>query len=177
MMRRKSRQVGFSLIELLVTALIFGIGLLGLAALQVSTMRSNSGGRNRFTATSLAEGCMSAIQSEGSLTWTYSAGVLGSSSVFAGTRAYTSAGTANGTFGSFDINGLPVPLNDPTQVFLVTWARLAPTDATPKANITGMNLNEFRVTVTWKDQENDAKGVGGLPSSTLSLSRLIRYGV
>lgn len=176
MMRRKSRQAGFSLIELLVTALIFGIGLLGLAALQVSTMRSNSGGRSRFTATALAEGCMSAIQSEGSLTWTYSAGVLGSSAVYAGTRTYT-GGAATGTFGAFDINGLPVPVNDPAQVFLVTWAKLDPTDATPKANITGMNLREFRVTVSWIDQKNDAQGAAITNLPTLSLSRLIRYGV
>ena len=129
MTRRNSRQAGFSLIELMVTALIFGIGLLGLAALQVSTIRANSGGRNRFTANALAEGCMSAIQSEGSLTWTYAAGVLGSTATFTGTRTYTASSAAgNGVFGptgSYDISGLPVPLNDPSQVFVVTWNRLA----------------------------------------------------
>ncbi|MBI1753616.1 MAG: prepilin-type N-terminal cleavage/methylation domain-containing protein [Acidobacteria bacterium] len=177
MHRRATHQTGFSLIELLVTALIFGIGLLGLAALQVSTMRSNSGGRNRVTASALAEGCLSAIQAEGSLTWSYSAGVMGSSTVFVGTRTFTQSGTANGTYGIFDINGQPLPPGDPNQVFSVGWVRRPTTAATPSAPITNMNMNEFVVTVTWKDQEKAADGVTNLASSTLSVSRLIRYGV
>ena len=171
---RVSRQTGFSLIELLVTALIFGIGLLGLAALQISTLRSNSGGRNRVTATSLAEGCLSAAQAEGSLSWSFASGALGAASTYTGTRPYTGANTT-GVFGQFDVNGQPVPLNDPTQVFAVAWVRLAPTDATPKTTITNMNMNEFVVTVTWKDQVKAANGVTDLPASTLTLSRLIRY--
>ncbi len=170
---RASRQSGFTLVELLMTALIFGIGLLGLAALQVSTLRSNSGGRNRVTATALAEGCLSAAQAEGSLSWSFAAGALGATANFAGARPYTGA-NANGVFGQFDVNGQPVPLNDPAQVFTVSWARLAPTDATPKLAITNMNMNEFVVTVTWQDQVAGADGTKLTPS-TLTLSRLIRY--
>lgn len=173
MIRRSSRQSGFSLAELLVTALIFGIGLLGLAALQVSTLRSNAGGRNRITAASLAEGCLSSIQAEGSLSWSYAAGVMGPTVAYAGARPYT-GGTANGTFGTFDVNGQPVVAADLTKVFEVKWVRLASTDATPKAAITGMNMNEFVVTVAWQDQAFGADGTAFAPS-TLSLSRLIRY--
>ncbi len=175
MTRRPPRQSGFSLVELLVTALIFGIGLLGLAALQVSTLRSNSGGRNRVTAASLAEGCMSAIQAEGSLSWSYAANVQGIGTAYTGLRNYT-GGPANGTFGtgSFDINGQPVVALAPTQVFTVNWARLAPTTATPKANITGMNMNEFVVTVNWQDQATAADGTA-LAASAMTLSRLVRY--
>ena len=173
MTRRAPRQTGFSLVELLVTALIFGIGLLGLASLQVSTLRSNSGGRNRVTAASLAEGCLSSIQAEGSLSWSFAAGVMGSSSVFTGPRAYT-GGATNGVFGAFDISGLPVVAGDPTQVFLVNWTRLAPTAATPSANITGMNMNEFVVTVIWRDQAVGADGTD-FGNSTLTLSRLVCY--
>jgi len=175
MVHRSPRQSGFSLIELMVTALVFGIGLLGLAALQVSTLRSNSGGRNRVTAASLAEGCLSAIQAEGSLTWSYAAGVMGSSVNFAGTRTFTDA-AANGSFGAFDVNGQPVVVGAPTQVFLVGWVRRA-TTATPSATITGMNMNEFVVTVTWTDQVKAVDGVTNLAASTLTISRLIRYGV
>lgn len=177
MHRRAARQAGFSLIELLVTALIFGIGLLGLAALQVSTMRSNSGGRNRVTASSLAEGCLSAIQAEGSLTWSYSAGVMGSGTVFSGTRTFTQSGTANGTYGVFDISGQPLVAGDPNRVFSVNWVRRPATAATPSSPITQMNMNEFVVTVTWTDQEKAADGTTNLAPSTLTVSRLIRYGV
>lgn len=172
MIRHSPRQSGFSLAELLVTALIFGIGLLGLAALQVSTLRSNTGGRNRVTASALAEGCLSAIQAEGSLSWSYAAGVMGSSVAYGGTKTYTS-GPATDSFGNFDINGLPVLAADPTRIFQVNWARLSST-ATPTAPITGMDMYEFVVTVTWQDQAADAKGVA-LPATTLTLSRLIRY--
>lgn len=174
MVTRSTRQQGFSLVELLATALIFGIGLLGLAALQVSTLRANSGGRNRFSAASLAEGALSAVQAEGSLSWSYAAKVMGSAAVYpAGLRRFT-GGVAGGVFGRFDINGQPVVAGDPNTVFVVTWQRLAATTATPKAVITGMNMNEFVVTVNWRDQATDASGAV-MPISTLSMSRLIRY--
>lgn len=172
-MTRVSRQSGFSLVELLVTALIFGIGMLGLAALQVSTLRTNSGGRNRFTATSLAEGCMSAIQAEGSSSWIYAAGIKGTGVAYPVPRVYT-GGVAAGNFGTFDINGLPVALGDPATVFTVTWAKNGATSPTPKAPITGMDMREFIVTVSWQDQAVDAAG-GVMPVSTLTMSRLIRY--
>ncbi|NWJ40129.1 MAG: hypothetical protein HXX12_04065 [Geothrix sp.] len=155
------------------TALIFGIGLLGLAALQVSTLRSNSGGRNRFTATALAEGCLSAIQSEGNNSWIYSAGIKGTGVAYPLARVYT-GGNATGPFGSFDINGLPVAVGDPTTVFTVQWSRNNANAATPKAPIMGMDMREFVVTVTWRDQAVDASG-SAMPASTLSMSRLIRY--
>jgi prepilin-type N-terminal cleavage/methylation domain-containing protein len=165
---RASRQQGFSLVELLVTALIFAIGLLGLAALQVSTMRSNSGGRNRVTATALAEGCLSSIQAEGNLSWSFVAGVMGASAAYTGARTYT-GGTAASTAATaltFDVDGKPVANTDPRVVFTVNWTRLAPTAATPKATITGMNMSEFVVVVNWNDQT---------AASSLTLSRLIRY--
>jgi len=177
MHRRSTPQGGFSLIELMVTALIFGIGLLGLAALQVSTLRSNSGGRNRVTASALAEGCLSAIQAEGSLTWSFAAGVQGPTVVFAGARAFTQGGTANGTYGVFDVSGQRLVAGDPNQVFSVGWVRRPATAATPSAPITGMNMNEYVVTVTWRDQAKAADGVTDLAPSTLTISRLIRYGV
>jgi type IV pilus assembly protein PilV len=49
---RRSR--GFSLIEVLITILIFAIGLLGLAALQAVSMRSNQSANFRTQATALA---------------------------------------------------------------------------------------------------------------------------
>jgi len=56
----------------------------------------------------------------------------------------------------------------------VNWARNAATTPSPKAPITGMDLREFVVTVTWQDQAVNASG-GAMPVSTLTMSRLIRY--
>jgi prepilin-type N-terminal cleavage/methylation domain-containing protein len=173
MRSRTGRQKGFSLVELLVTALIFGIGMLGLAALQVSTFRSNTGGRNRFTATSLAEGCMSAIQAEGSASFAYAAGIAGNGGAYPIARVYTGA-TATGTFGTFDINGSPIAKTSPSKVFTVTWTQNNANSPVPKSAITGMNLSEFVVQVQWQDQATSAAGAALAPSS-LSMSRLIRY--
>jgi type IV pilus modification protein PilV len=177
---RASRQKGFSLVELLVTALIFSIGLLGLAVLQVTTLRSNTSSRNRFTATSLAEGCMSAIQAEGAMSWAYAANIQGAGTAYpTARRVYT--GAASGYFGgalvkgAFDINGDPVATGSVNQVFTVTWAQNPITASSPAVAVTGMNLTEFVVTVSWTDQAFDAKGNALTTPNSMSMSRLIRY--
>jgi type IV pilus assembly protein PilV len=55
-MQLKSRQRGFSLIEVLMAALIFSVGLIGLAGLMAMAMRSNHAAYQRTQVTFLAEG-------------------------------------------------------------------------------------------------------------------------
>lgn len=50
----KKRQTGFSLIEVLVALLVLSIGLLGLAALQTTSLQYNTGSYHRTQATFLA---------------------------------------------------------------------------------------------------------------------------
>jgi type IV pilus assembly protein PilV len=57
------RQRGVSLIEILVTTLILGVGLLGVAALQVSSISSNQEGLFASQATAIAEDYASRIRS------------------------------------------------------------------------------------------------------------------
>jgi len=59
----KTQQSGVSLIEILVTTLILGIGLLGVASLQVASVSSNQEGFYRSQATSIAEELSSRIRS------------------------------------------------------------------------------------------------------------------
>ncbi len=54
-MKRLVNQRGISLMEVLITALILGVGLLGTAALQVTSLNSNQSGYFRSQATSIAE--------------------------------------------------------------------------------------------------------------------------
>lgn len=49
-----SKQQGFTLIEVLVTAVLMAVGLLGMASLQLTTLRSNQEAYNRSQATQLA---------------------------------------------------------------------------------------------------------------------------
>jgi len=51
----RNKQTGVSLIEILVTALVLGIGLLGVASLQISSVSSNQEGFFTSQATSIAE--------------------------------------------------------------------------------------------------------------------------
>jgi len=58
-----AKQAGVSLIEILVTTLILGVGLLGVAALQISSISSNQEGLFSSQATAIAEDYASRIRS------------------------------------------------------------------------------------------------------------------
>ena len=58
-----TKQSGISLIEILITTLVLGIGLLGVAALQVSSLASNQEGFFTSQATSIAEDYASRVRS------------------------------------------------------------------------------------------------------------------
>ncbi len=62
-MNMNNKQSGVSLIEILVTTLILGIGLLGVASLQVASVSSNQEGFFTSQATSIAEELSSRIRS------------------------------------------------------------------------------------------------------------------
>ena len=67
--RSGSAQSGFSMVEMLMTAFILAIGLLGLAMLQVMAMRAASGSRNLSIAMELAGEVMDQVDLEGRLTY------------------------------------------------------------------------------------------------------------
>jgi prepilin-type N-terminal cleavage/methylation domain-containing protein len=62
---RRSRQTGFSMVELLMTAFILAIGLLGLSMLQIMSIRSSTGSQALNTAVRVGEGVLESIQQEG----------------------------------------------------------------------------------------------------------------
>ena len=53
MSHQQSKQVGFSLIEVLISILVMGVGLLGLAGLQVASMKGTSNAHSRTVANML----------------------------------------------------------------------------------------------------------------------------
>jgi len=55
MVKNRKGQSGFSLVELLVAVLILAVGLLGLAELQISTMKANAQGDSIMVANHLAQ--------------------------------------------------------------------------------------------------------------------------
>ena len=61
-MKSIRKQLGVSLIEVLVTAVILGVGLLGVAALQLTSINSNQEGQFRTQASAVAEDLQSRIR-------------------------------------------------------------------------------------------------------------------
>ena len=61
-----NRQTGFSLIELLVSIVVFSIGLLGIAGLQIVSKKSNYEGFQRTVASQVAYGMLEDMRANGS---------------------------------------------------------------------------------------------------------------
>ncbi len=70
-MRQPSAQHGFSLIELLVTVVIFSIGLLGAAGLQIVSKRATFAAMQRTTATQVGSGLLQDMRANGASLATY----------------------------------------------------------------------------------------------------------
>jgi len=172
---RKSRtHAGFSLVEFLLVAFIFAIGLLGLAALMNMSTRSSGNARQRDTAAYLANDVLERLAVDG----LRSAQLRLDSQVIPGTLLLANAvddtantyeaddtgGTAQTTF---DMEGRPSGTNP---VFAVEWVRRAPKGTVPVAASASM-IAEVLVNVSWAEP-----GPGtGTTQKWLSFSRMIRY--
>ena len=66
---RTGGQAGFSMIEMLMTAFILAVGLLGLCMLQTLSLRASRGSRSLNTAVQVASGVMDRVEMEGRLSW------------------------------------------------------------------------------------------------------------
>jgi prepilin-type N-terminal cleavage/methylation domain-containing protein len=67
--RTRSGQAGFSMIEMLMTAFVLAIGLLGLCMLQAMSLRASRGSRSLETAVQVAQGVLDQVEMEGRLSW------------------------------------------------------------------------------------------------------------
>lgn len=93
-------QQGFSLIELLIAITILAVGLLGIASLQVQSIRYNAGGNTRSATISVAQGIMEEIMAlEGQnpvfettqtdMVWDLDADTVATDLVLPGTGSYS----------------------------------------------------------------------------------------
>ncbi len=67
--RVSTGQSGFSMIEMLMTAFILAIGLLGLCMLQTMALRGGRGSRSLTTAVHVASSVLDQVEMEGRLSW------------------------------------------------------------------------------------------------------------
>lgn len=161
---RPGRQAGMTMVELLVVAVLLGVGLLGLAALQTVTIKVAGGNRHRIAAAYVGHSVLDRIAAEGAQSYHYESSGQPVPASFV--RAFTSAGTANGDIGTFTHDGTFVSssMSDPGGTIRASWVRLAPKVAAPVAG--APQINEFIVNVSFVDGEQ---------TKWLSMSRLVRY--
>ncbi len=168
------RQAGFSLVEFLMVAIILGIGLLGLAALTTTALRSYGGSRTRDGAMALSSSVMDQLAVDGRISAQLRA---------VGSTIPTSALVANATDGAansykdpatglttFDLQGQP---NATTPVFTVTWVRRAPKGIAP-ATAGQAEAAEVVANVQWNETIKNA-GATTVQPHYISASRFIRY--
>lgn len=62
-------QRGFSMVEMLMTAFILAVGIMGLTLLQVMSLKAGRGGKSLSTAVQVGEMVMDQIEMEGRLSW------------------------------------------------------------------------------------------------------------
>ena len=153
--------LGFSLAEVLIAMVIISVALLGILALQISSVRASTGSRGRETAVYLCQTLLDNVQTEAQRL-NMASGFLIPGSNTAATTYFGAATTAGNKY--FDINGNEVAVAAVNRVFTVSWSRLAPSDGAPKCF-------EFSTTASWSFEAN-ASNVPVV--KTLQVGRLVR---
>lgn len=164
-------QQGFSMIEMLMTAFILAIGLLGLCMLQTMSLRANRGNSSVATAVKVAEGVMDAVEQQGRLSW-----LNISNTTYAG----LSVPSANLNYISIPQNGqLTTPLFFDAQGVqlhgvssgFITVNIYHPNEVGTNGG-TGL-LGDYNVVATFADTVN---GSGAAVQRTVSITRRIAHG-
>ncbi len=147
-------QSGFSMIEMLVTAFIMAVGILGLSMLQVMSLRGSRGGRSLGTAVLVAEAVMDRAEMEGRLSWLNKTdSKLANPVLSTANLKYITILSPNGTqVDLFNIKGRkPDPAStDPAEQATFFTATTKRTQLVTGA-VNG-NLSDFSVVVQFQDQ-------------------------
>jgi len=171
--RRVPRQgeAGFSMVEMLMTAFVLSIGLLGLSMLQAMSLRAARGSRSLSTAVKLAGGVMDAVEMEGRLSWLNVSQSLQTapSNAQLPTLIYIPVANQNQTY-----NLLGEPVNagstDPAQANPFFQVNISQVPDTVGAS---GSLSDFTVVVTFADTVN---GTQAPAKRMVTLTRRILHG-
>lgn len=164
-------QAGFSMIEMLMTAFILAIGILGLSMLQVMSLKASRGSRSLTTAVQVGEAVMDQVEMEGRLSWL---NITDSRYVAPAALANLKyVNQAAPVINTFNIKGqIPQPTStdpaDKNPFFTVTTTRI-----TPIVVVTGQ-MHDFVVTVNFVDAVNPTTNVPII--RTVTLTRRILHG-
>ena len=167
-------QAGFSMIEMMMTALILAIGILGLTALQAFTLTTNARSKGFNSAVEVAGHILENIESQARQRWLIKTddplAVLPvyTPNYFAGANV-TENFTFNGHYpdpAALNLDGTPSYI-DRANFFT------AVTSSVPVQNVAGSGtITNYTVTVTFQEA-----GPGGPPlTRTVAISRTVLYG-
>lgn len=165
-------QRGFSIVEMLLTAFILAVGIMGLTMLQAMALKGARGGRSLGTAVQVGEMVMDQIELEGRLSWlNITATQVAAPAPLASLKYINKVPLApSQTFtikGEVPVAGAPDP-TDTTPFYTVVIAQ-----KDVSAAGTGI-ISDFTVNVNFSDQVNP---VTGLPlQRTVAITRRILHG-
>jgi len=174
--RPQRLQAGFSMIEMLATAFIMAVGILGLTVLQTMALKATRGGRSLGTALLVAEQVLDQAEREGRLSWLIFMNTNGNSTAAEANWKYISL-TADGSTAALDQfnskgGAFDQASTDPagSQAFFTarTTRVLVPSDGT---SING-HLSALTVQVVFSDE---ALGQAAVVRS-VTLTRMISHG-
>lgn len=164
----RRRQAGFSMVEMLMVALVMAIGLLGVASMQLIAIKASSGSANLNTAAMLADQVMDSVESEARNCWlNQTSGTV----TVAGTEPpnlyYLSKPPTINVTQTFDVAGQPVDASSPKKIFTATVTSAA---VTTTGAATG-NLMDVKVVVAFTDVVNNSQTI----QRNITITRRIIY--
>ena len=167
------------MVELLMVALILGVGLLGLLSLQVASISNGGQSRLRGTGAFLAHNLLDRVVAEGLISsaerYDSGNGTIQPAPVGLtrwtfidpdGLTATTSTAAQNYYY---DIQENPVAATSPTLIYTVSWQRMA--------GVTGSNvlaMQAFVVNVQWNEAVKTSSGATSIQPHYFSASRNVR---
>lgn len=165
-------QRGFTMVEMLMTAFILAVGIMGLSLLQIMSLKGARGGKSLSTAVQVGDAVMDRIEMEGRLTW-----LNITANQYKAPAALTTLNFVDkltlATPLTFNLKGqVPIPAStDPAEsaaFFTVNMVRR------PVSALTTGKISDFTVTVTFSDTTNAATNVP--ITRTVTLTRRVVHG-
>ena len=170
---RTRAQAGFSMVEMLVVAVIMAIGLLGVASMQLISIKATSGSSNLTTAAEIANRVMDQVEEEGRLMWINQTATTFTTTgteppnlrYFAGGVPFTSAAQ------KYDLTGTPWTAASTTPAIFTATVKAVAAPLGVGTSTTG-GLADVTVTVTFTDTVAQGNKV---LSRNITVSRRIVY--
>ncbi len=178
---KRRAQSGFSMIEMLMTAFILAIGILGLSMLQIMSLKASRGSRSLTTAVQVGEGVMDQIEMEGRLSWLNSTDTQLKQASITPIAVLQYVNHALPVTNYFDINGVATASAADPKTFYTVVTDYPGTPATanhiavpPPADSGPMMMDDYSVTVNFADAVDPATQVP-IPR-TVNITRRILHG-